>query len=80
MRFRRIRLVKINTDSNGNDFFYFDGQRKYLSDFIRCHNNPWISDIYPPYIQAIEADNYVNPICLNFKDDEKILVYMAEVA
>lgn len=53
--------------------FWFENRRYYLSDFIRCHNNPWISDNYPEYIHAFEADNYINPLYISVDESGDFL-------
>ena len=56
--------------------FWWNNRRYYLNDFIRCHNNPWIScAAFPEYIHAYEADQYVNPLYIELVDDEHINIY-----
>ena len=52
--------------------FWWWNQRYYLDDFIRIHNNPWVSpvyDEYPEYIHAYESNNYHNPLYIEITDD-----------
>ena len=56
--------------------FWWNGRRYHLADFIRCHNNPWISDYgIPDYIHAMEADNYYHPLYIELIDDDYINIY-----
>ena len=57
--------------------FVFNDQTYLLSDFVRTHDNPWISDIYPEYIHAFEAGNTVNPLYIELISDGAVNVYEA---
>ena len=51
--------------------FWWWNRRYYLDDFIRIHNNLWVSpvyDEYPEYIHAYESDNYHNPLYVEIVD------------
>lgn len=51
------------------------GGQYYLSEFIRCHNNPWITDNFPEYIHAYHEDYIWNPLYIELIDDEHINIY-----
>lgn len=56
--------------------FWFRNHRYYLKDFVRCHNNPWISDTgIPENITGMEDDNYYNPLFIEVISAEEINVY-----
>lgn len=55
--------------------FWWNNRRYYLTNFIRCHNNPWIYDDFPPYIHAYESDNYYSPLYIELLDDSSINIY-----
>lgn len=49
--------------------FWWDGQRQYLDDIVRVHNNPWFNqyDNYPTYIHGI-SDDYMHPFFVEIVD------------
>lgn len=54
-----------------NDFkpsFWWNNQRYFLDNFIRTHNNPWVSDNFPDYIHAYEAEVYHNPLFIELNE------------
>ena len=42
--------------------FYYNGNIYWLSDFYRCHGNPWGDVDVPDYIHGYEQSNYFNPL------------------
>ena len=61
-----------------NDFkpsFWFNNKRYFIDDFVRVHNNPWINDIFPEFIHAMEQDNYFHPLFIELIDDETLNIY-----
>lgn len=56
--------------------FWYNNQRYYLDNFIKCHNNPWCSDVFPSFIHGYESDNYYNPLFIGLDDSgETVTVY-----
>lgn len=56
--------------------FWWWNRRYYLSDFIRCHNNPWLGENYPAEIHAVECGNYYNPLFISLTEDgEGVYIY-----
>ncbi len=61
-----------------NDFkasFWFYNKRYFLENFIRAHNNPWITDNFPEHIHGMEAENYFHPVFIELISDEYVNVY-----
>ena len=56
MKFHKIGTRTLREDQEGNTFFFINSMKIHISDFIRCHNNPWVDDVYPEYIHAISTD------------------------
>ncbi len=57
--------------------FTFNGQRYWLKDFIRAHNNVWINDsTFPSYIDAYQANEYHFPLYLQIHDNETLDVWI----
>ena len=59
-------------------FFRFDGEKYYLYDFIRCHNNPWVGENnFPDYIHGYNwyTMGIFAPMYIEITDDEYINVY-----
>lgn len=80
IRFKKVSKVETEMDTEGNEYFYFNGKH-YLKDFIRCHNNPWISDVFPEWLDAVEIENYYNPMGIRYDSrSEMVIVYESEVA
>lgn len=48
--------------------FYYNEEYWWLSDFIRCHGNPWGNMDVPDYIHGYDANNYFNPIFIQISD------------
>ena len=50
--------------------FMFEGERHWLQDFVRTHNNPWLGDDsdYPDYIHAVDIVNYYNKMAIELVD------------
>lgn len=64
--------------------FWFENERWYLSDFIRVHNNPWLSlDEFPEYIHGMLNDGtwrmYESPLFVELCDDGEHLNVYEEV-
>ena len=57
--------------------FWFNNRRYYLEDFIRVHNNPWISstDDFPENIHGMEHDSYYNPLFIETLGGSTVNVY-----
>ncbi len=55
--------------------FWFYNRRYFLNDFIRVHNNPWISDNFPEFLCGMEPENYTNPIFIELVGSAFINVY-----
>ena len=57
--------------------FWWNNRRYYLDDFIRCHNNPWIShgSEFPEHIHGYESDCYVNPLFIELIGDSAVNIY-----
>lgn len=61
------------------DYFILNGKRHYLSDFVKCHNNPWVGDVYPEYIHAYYAHEYYNPIFIELSvTGDAVKIYLKE--
>ena len=60
--------------------FWWNNRRYYLDDFIRCHNNPWISDNFPEHIHAYEANEYYHPLFIGIADSGDCLNVYEEVS
>ncbi len=55
--------------------FWFENSRHYMDDYIRVHNNPWMSDTFPEHIHAMESNEYYHPLYLELVDSEHVNVY-----
>lgn len=55
--------------------FWYWNRRYYLCNFILCHNNPWVQDVFPEFIDAFEAGEYFNPLYIEIIDDEKLNIW-----
>ena len=60
--------------------FWYYNKRYYLDDFIRVHDNPWMTfggllDEWPEYIHGVEADEYYHPLYIELIGDEAVNVY-----
>ena len=60
--------------------FWFYNKRYYLSDFIRVHDNPWMTfggalDEWPEYIHGVQSDEYYHPLFIELIGDEAVNVY-----
>lgn len=65
-----IEHVEDEHDSS-KDFepsFWVRNKRYYIDDFLRCHNNAWITDTFPEYIHGIEAEEYYDPLYIEIVD------------
>lgn len=60
--------------------FWWNNRRYYLDDFLRCHNNPWVSDNFPEYIHGYEANEYYHPLFIEIADSGDCLNVYEEVA
>ena len=61
-----------------NDFkpsFWWNNRRYFLENFIRTHNNPWVSGEWPDYIHGYEAESYWNPVFIELIGDEAVNIY-----
>lgn len=82
MEFKKLGSYKVYFNSKGDIYFNYKGRRYYLEDAVRCHNNGWLSDIYPEFIHGIiniftcnagSRDLYLNFDL--FYSEDKITVY-----
>ena len=48
--------------------FYYNEAWHYLSDFYRCHDNPWGNVNVPEYIHGYDMKNYWSPIYIQVND------------
>ena len=74
------RPLSVKTNKKGM-YFIFKKVRYYLDDFIRTHNNPWLADIYPDNIIAVNTSNYnsyCDPLFIEIIDTFDILVNVYE--
>ena len=60
------KRLTVKTNSKGM-FFTLKNRRYYLNDFIRIHCNPWLKDIYPDKIMAVNTD-YYKPLFIEIID------------
>lgn len=43
--------------------FWFENERHYLDDYVRCHDNPWIGSVgFPEYIHGFDCFDYSDNI------------------
>ena len=56
--------------------FEYEGGVHYLSDFVRCHNNPWGGIDSPDYIHGYDSTNIYNPLFVEISDSgEAVRLY-----
>lgn len=48
--------------------FYYNEEYHWLSDFMKCHGNPWGDVDVPENIHGYDAKNYWNPIYIEVND------------
>lgn len=48
--------------------FECEGDFYWLSDFVRCHNNPWGNIDCPEYIHGYDATNIFRPLFVEISD------------
>ena len=58
--------------------FWFENKRHFLSDFLRTHNNPWLSGDFPEFIHGMESEQYYKPLFIELIADEAVNVYREE--
>ena len=77
MAYQKLNIEPIEIEYGEDDDFFFlwDGIKYKLSDFIRTHNNPWVSDNFPDYIHGYESENYYNPLFIELIDDVAVNMY-----
>lgn len=82
MRYKKLNAEPVMFDFNdaeGKISFEWRGERYYLDNFIRAHDNPYIGGNFPEYIHGFEAENYFNPIFIEIVDGgESLNVYQEE--
>lgn len=67
---------RLNEESEDWDLgFTWGGWFYRLCDFIKCHNNPWVSDVFPAYIHAFESGGWIRPLYIELIGDNQINVY-----
>lgn len=66
-------------DEDGNadvvPAFWFDGEWHPINGFVRCHNTPWVQDVFPEFIHGYEVDCFFNPLYIELVDDCSVNVY-----
>ena len=85
MSYEKLNVEPLGIDYEANEdnddimeYFMWGGEKHYLCDFIRTHNNPWTGKMdVPDYIHGYEADNYWNPLFVELLDDGGLNLYMA---
>ena len=58
--------------------FVYAYTRYFIKDFIRTHNNPWVSDNFPEYIHGFSSYSYYSeysPIYIELVGDSYVNVY-----
>lgn len=55
--------------------FIWDGNRYFINDFTRIHNNPWIGGTWPDYIHGVETNNYYNPLFIEIVSSDCLNIY-----
>jgi len=63
--------------------FEWDNEFRFLSDFVRAHNNPWGNIDAPDYIHGYDATNICRPLFIeinNSGDEVRLYEYIREVA
>ena len=56
--------------------FELNGEFRFLSDFIRVHNNPWSGIDAPDYIHGYDSTNIFHPLFIEINDcGEAVRVY-----
>lgn len=53
--------------------FDFNEKRYWLSEFTRCHNNPWGNLNVPDYIHGYETMNYFDPLFISINDSSEFV-------
>ncbi len=75
-------VVNQNDDANEEKdlepSFLFEGERYFLSEFVRTHNNPWIGGEWPDHIHGYEVMNYYNPLFIELVGGDAVNVYRKE--
>lgn len=67
---------QLDDDDDVSFYFEFDGDKYYLSDFLRVHNNPWFSgDDYPNIIDGVYMHNSLEPLYIHLIGDYAVDVY-----
>lgn len=60
--------------------FLLNGTRYWLQDFIRTKNTPWVqSELFPDYIDAYQANEYVYPLYIQLVNDIYVDVYVKKL-
>lgn len=55
--------------------FEYNGEFYYLSNFLKCHDNPWGNMDVPEYIHGYDANNIYDPIFISLISDVSVIVY-----
>ena len=59
--------------------FWWWNKRYFLSDFLRCHNNPWLGGEFPEYIHGMQndgsSDSYRCPMFIELIGDSAVNIY-----
>lgn len=57
-------------------YFEFEGNKYYLNDFLRVHDNPWFSgDDFPTIIDGVYSNDTVDPIFVHLIGDYAVDIY-----
>lgn len=55
--------------------FEYNGKFYCLSNFLKCHGNPWGNMNVPEYIHGYDANNSRDPIFIELISDDAVIVY-----
>lgn len=67
---------QLNDDGDILFYFEFDGNKYYLNDFLRVHDNPWFSgDDFPTIIDGVYSNDTVDPIFVHLIGDWAVDIY-----
>lgn len=48
--------------------FFYHKEFHPLCDFVRCHNNGWVTDRFPEHIHGFNSDNIWNPLYIELDE------------
>lgn len=73
-----VPYVGSQSNDDGDILFYFEfgGNKYYLNDFLRVHDNPWFSgDDFPTIIDGVYSNDTVDPIFVHLIGDWAVDIY-----